>query len=249
MSVSALLLFLDIIIFTPHLRFPSHSSASPLTAGVSTYLAEPPATHNGKNVFGAFAINNELLQDYFATQGYTVLGPDYFFGDPIGLHVNPDLEPFDPNFDLNAWVAKSKKQADAAVPAWIDGVKKRYGPKAKYTAVGYCFGAPYSMETSATDQVLAGAFAHPGLLTEDHFRKLKKPFLLSCAESDSSFPLESRRRAEDILAEDHATYHVQIFSGTTHGFAVRGNLTNENERWAKEESARSVIGWFDRFTD
>ncbi|KAF6744573.1 Alpha/Beta hydrolase protein [Ephemerocybe angulata] len=227
--------------------------------GVPTYFAAPSKALNndggGKKAstkvimfFGAFSINNELLQDYFATQGYNVLGIDYFFGDPIGLHVSPDLVPFDPTFDLNAWVVKSKNQADAAVPTWIEAVKRRYGSKAKYTAVGYCFGAPYVMDLSATNQVVAGAFAHPSSLTEDHFNRLKKPLLLSCAESDSSFPNKSRRRAEDILAAGHSTYHVQIFSGTTHGFATRGNLTVENELWAKEESARSVIMWFDRFS-
>ncbi|KAF6748759.1 Alpha/Beta hydrolase protein [Ephemerocybe angulata] len=236
--------------------------------GVPTYLAEPPKSLSGKDkhlqpkvmmffadALGAFSINNELLQDYFATQGYTVLGIDYFFGDPAGLHVTPDLVSFEPGFDLNAWVAKSRKQAETAVPTWVEGVRTRFGPNAKYSAVGYCFGDPYVMELSATDQVVAGAFVHPSGLTEDHFNKLKKPLLLSCAESDSSFPNESRRRAEDILATGHSTYHVQIFSGTTHGFATRGNLTNKKRVltpclivWAKEESARSVVRWFNRFS-
>lgn len=84
------------------------------------------------------------------------------------------------------------------------------------------------------------------------------------SETDFTFPLESRRRAEDLLIAAKAKYHIQVFSGVSHGFAVKGNPDVEQERecnssssilnltviqgWAKEESARGVIGWFDRFT-
>lgn len=49
-------------------------------------------------------------------------------------------------------------------------------------------------------------------------------------ETDSTFPKESRRRAEDILEEIKATYHVQIFSGVSHGFGTRGDPNVENSR-------------------
>ncbi|KAJ2912017.1 hypothetical protein MD484_g8400, partial [Candolleomyces efflorescens] len=225
-------------------------------AGVSTYLAEPTHRSGTKkvilfysDVFGSFFINNQLLQDYFASQGYYVLGLDYFFGDPIGLHVDQDLIPFDPNFDLPAWLAKSRRQAAEAVPGWNEGVRKRYGKNAKYTAVGYCFGALYSMQIGATDDVVAAAFAHPGDLTEAHFANLTKPLLMSCAEIDQTFPTPSRNRAVDVLTENNKTYHYQVFSGTQHGFATRSNPADPNSVWAMRESARSVAGWFDRFSN
>jgi dienelactone hydrolase len=49
-------------------------------------------------------------------------------------------------------------------------------------------------------------------------------------ETDFTFPTESRRRAEDILIETKATYHIQLFSGVQHGFATKGDPTNENTR-------------------
>lgn len=65
---------------------------------VPTYLAtpsDPSLDRSVRNiilyfpdVFGAFYPNSHLLQDYFATQGFTVLGIDYFFGDPYAFHVN-----------------------------------------------------------------------------------------------------------------------------------------------------------------
>ena len=44
------------------------------------------------------------------------------------------------------------------------------------------------------------------------------------------FPLASRRRAEDLLLEGKKSYHIQLFSGVEHGWAVRGNPEVENER-------------------
>lgn len=49
-------------------------------------------------------------------------------------------------------------------------------------------------------------------------------------ESDFTFSTESRRRAEDVLIEAKATYHIQLFSGVVHGFATRGDPNVENSR-------------------
>jgi len=219
-------------------------------ADIDTYLSEPPSPTTGPkkivlyfaDVYGPFYENAQLLQDYYASHGFYVLGLDYFFGDPIYLHTD------EPGWDRNAWFAKVRKLAAEATPRWIEAVREIYGPDAKYSAIGYCFGGPFALEIATTDNVVAAAFAHPAFLNEDHFRNLKKPLLLSCAETDHTFPSESRRRAEDILAEIKATYHVQVFSGVSHGFGTRGDPNVENSRWAKEESARSVIEWFKRFS-
>ena len=58
----------------------------------------------------------------------------------------------------------------------------------------------------------------------------KSSFDNDVVETDQTFPKESRRRAEDILEEVKATYHIQIFSGVTHGFGTRGDPSVENSR-------------------
>ena len=91
-------------------------------------------------------------------------------------------------------------------------------------------------------------------------------------EEDLTFPLEARRRAEDILVRNKSSYFFQVFSGVKHGFAVRCDLNVPHERaslscvlasgvwfgmladwvrwigWAKEESARGIKEWFVRFS-
>ena len=48
------------------------------------------------------------------------------------------------------------------------------------------------------------------------------------SEVDSTFPAQNLYRAVDILTEEKKQYHVQVYSGTVHGFTTRANLSNEN---------------------
>lgn len=57
-----------------------------------------------------------------------------------------------------------------------------------------------------------------------------EPLFLSCAETDHTFNVESRRRAVDILIQQKQPYQVQLFSGVQHGFALRGDMHNPYER-------------------
>jgi len=91
----------------------------------------------------------------------------------------------------------------------------------------------------------AGAFAHPAFLKEHHFRNLKRPLYLSCAEVDHTFDNNGRRQAIDIMQEGKKTYHLQLFSGVKHGFALRGNMDSPYERWVKEQSLKDIAAWFD----
>ncbi|KAG2147935.1 hypothetical protein DEU56DRAFT_783251 [Suillus clintonianus] len=107
------------------------------------------------------------------------------------------------------------------------------------------------MDLCSDGSVVAGALAHPTFIDESHFEKLDD----HCKTSSSLMrrgrpliPLASRRRAEDILVARKCTYYFQVFSSVKHKFSVRGGPGAKMERWAKEESARGVVGSFDRFT-
>ncbi|KAL4064106.1 Alpha/Beta hydrolase protein [Scleroderma yunnanense] len=218
---------------------------------VPTYLAEPSDPNSSprriilflSDVFGAFYLNNQLLQDYLATQGFIVLGIDYFFGDTYALHLD------EPGFDRPTWRDKSVRQAKEFTPGWVEAVKQRYGTEdVKYFAAGYCFGAPYLFDVAETGLLTAAAVAHPTALSVEAVAKSKVPILFSCAEIDNAFPPGLRRAVEDDLSARKMTYYFQIFSGASHGFATRGDPSVESQRWAKEECSRSVVQWFRRFS-
>jgi hypothetical protein len=115
-------------------------------ADIPTYLSEPSssiAPQSGPkkvvlffaDVYGPFYLNNQLLQDYFASQGqplrpittqlydtgpgFFVLGIDYFLGDPI--FKQPE------GYDRDAWIGASRAKALEITPKWIEEVRKQYG--------------------------------------------------------------------------------------------------------------------------
>jgi len=203
------------------------------------------------DVFGPFFINGQLVADYFASRDWLVLAPDYFRGDPVTNHrAHPGFRAeTEPGWSFEKWKEDNMDFAVKNIPGWVDEVKARYGgPDTKYATVGYCFGAPFVMNECAGDTVVAGANAHPAFLHESHLQNSRKPVFFSCAEVDHTFPAESRHIAEKILADNKQIYQFQLFSGVAHGFALRGNPDVEIEKWAKEQSAKSIADWFDRFT-
>lgn len=183
--------------------------------------------------------------DYYASHGFTVLGLDYFFGEPMHECMNR------PGFDRLAWIEKAFSNANTHIRPWADAVVKKYGPGLKYCAVDFCFGGPHVLNLAKSGGlIVCGAIAHPATPSEDltEIDECTVPMLFSCAETDQTFPRETRRKVEDRLVEQKKTYHFQIFSGVKHGFAVRRDPNVENERWAKEECQRGMVAWFKRFT-
>ncbi|EJU04036.1 Pkinase-domain-containing protein [Dacryopinax primogenitus] len=216
--------------------------------GVQTYITYPPDKSTDRviifycDVYGPHFLNNQLVMDFFAEHGYTVISPDYFNGEQLEKLREQ------PGFDTMAWAAPYRVSVPKfVVDKFLPAVKEKFTSVKAYASVGYCFGAPMVLNDLVAGRSEAGAVAHPSTLTEQVFRDIKKPIFLSCAEVDRAFPPESRHKAEAILAEGKKIYHFQLFSGVSHGFAIKGDMNNENERWAKEQSAWGIISWFDRF--
>ena len=47
---------------------------------------------------------------------------------------------------------------------------------------------------------------------------------------DPWFPPEARNRAERIMLNAGVKYYLQVFSGAEHGFALRGNMEDIEQR-------------------
>jgi len=204
------------------------------------------------DVAGPFFVNNQLICDFFASHGWLVLAPDYFLGDPVTKHrkIVDGKAIVDEGFDFEAWLEHNHASALKITPPWIEAVKSEFGTAdAKFATLGYCFGGPFVLDLAGGDLVSSAAAAHPAYLTESHFKKSKQPLFFSCAEIELPLGLgaDSRHLAEKILAENKQYYHFQLFSGVEHGFACRGDINDENQRWAKEESANTILRWFERF--
>ncbi|KZT37542.1 alpha/beta-hydrolase [Sistotremastrum suecicum HHB10207 ss-3] len=229
--------------------------------GMDTYISYPPNWSSDgpkkiifafPDVFGTFYVNNDLVLDHFASLGFLVIAPDYFQGDSVTKYVVSEVGTdvvTKPGFDLNTWVAPHIKFAKQAVPIWIKAVRAEFdAPGTQWATIGYCFGAPFVLDLLAEDDaVVAGAFAHPAFLDEDHFRNIKKPLYMAVPDVDELYPAESRHITEEILTKKGHKYVSQIFGAVRHGFSTKANLAVPYERWVKEECARGFEGWLNQF--
>lgn len=89
--------------------------------------------------------------------------------------------------------------------------------------------------------------AHPSFVTEEELAAIGGPLSIAAAETDEIFPTEKRHKSEEILITTKQPYQVNLYSGTSHGFAVRGDPTIKVERFAKEQAFFQAITWFEEY--
>lgn len=89
--------------------------------------------------------------------------------------------------------------------------------------------------------------AHPSFVDEDELEAITGPLAISAAETDSIFPAEKRHRSEEILKKTGQPYQINLFSGVEHGFAVRGDPSKKQERFAREQAFLQAVTWFNEY--
>lgn len=219
---------------------------------IDVYVATPP---EGKAKTGCGILyipdvlgiwqNSRLIADQFARRGYTTVVLDVFNGDPVKLERPA-------GFDIMAWLARGSDGDNPHTAAYVDpiveaGIKyvKQLGVD-KLGAVGYCFGAKYVVRHYKSG-IAAGYVAHPSFVEEDELAAIEGPLSISAAETDTIFSREKRHRSEEILKDTKQPYQIALYSGTEHGFAVRGDVGVKAQRFAKEQAFEQAVAWFDNF--
>ena len=73
---------------------------------------------------------------------------------------------------------------------------------------------------------------------------VKAPLLINSCEVDSRFPKEAQETADEILGKFAPGYKREYFGGCSHGFAVRGDLSDPKVKAGKEGSFKATAEWF-----
>ncbi|GAM43992.1 hypothetical protein TCE0_060f19253 [Talaromyces pinophilus] len=221
-----------------------------------TYIIEP-TTPNGfgllvlTDILGHKFINAQLIADQFAANGYTVVMPDLFHGDPVPLDA--DMA----SFSLPDWMSgKFGARQVPHVPETIDPIiqesvkylKEKYNFE-KIAAVGYCFGAKYVVRGLGSHSFQVGYVAHPAMVSTEELEAIKWPLAIAAAEVDDIFPVNLRHDSEAILLKTGVPYQLNLYSGVNHGFAVRCNLSDKRQRYAKNSAFLLALQWFDEILD
>ncbi|KAK0718511.1 dienelactone hydrolase, partial [Lasiosphaeria miniovina] len=223
---------------TLYVSKPDESIRKARTGAAVLYLTD---------VFGIQLLENRLLADSFARAGYLVVAPDLFNGAPAPNDLNT------PGFDTGAFLGLHGPAATdpiiaaavAYVQATADGTAKA---PVRIGATGYCFGGRYAFRTAAAGRGAVAAFAaHPSLLEDGEILGVKGPASVAAAENDSMMPPARRAAIEALLLNSTQPYQVALYSGTSHGFGVRANVSNPIEKFAKESAYLQAVRWFDNF--
>lgn len=92
-----------------------------------------------------------------------------------------------------------------------------------------------------------GYTAHPSHIEETELRQIQGPLAIAAAEEDQIFPAEKRHQSEAILQELGLPYQLNLYSGVKHGFAVRGDPSDRQIRFAKQSAFLQALEWFGEY--
>ncbi|KAH8819821.1 dienelactone hydrolase [Xylogone sp. PMI_703] len=211
---------------------------------VEVYITEPATPSTNAiilltDIVGHRFINLQLLADQFAANGYLVVMPDLFEGDPVPLNHPTE-------FDFMKWLIPAHLPAkiDPIVEGTIEYLKKDRDIQ-NIGGAGYCFGAKYVVRFLKQNQLDAGFIAHPSLIETDELEAIERPLSIAAAEHDTVFPTPKRHESEEILLKlSPLSYQIAFYSGTDHGFAVRGDISQRQIKFAKEQTFFQALAWF-----
>jgi len=227
---------------------PSLSSTSGLGSvqeigGLKAYVTGPQDSKLAilliSDVFGYEAPNLRKLADKVAANGFLVVVPDFFYGDPLDLG--------NPNVDWQSWLkihGVDKGCEDAKLV--ISDLRSK--GVTSIGAAGFCWGGVVVVKLAKFDDIQAGVVLHPGPITEDDINEVKRPIAILGAEIDNSSPPEKVKHFGEILStKPGVDSFVKIFPGVSHGWSVRYSDDDESAVKSAEESHEDMLNWFTKY--
>ncbi|GBE90106.1 Protein AIM2 [Sparassis crispa] len=216
--------------------------------GVECYVATPTVDYPKDKVilylidiFGIHLPNHQLLADDYARNGFKVVVPDILHGDPCPA----DAQAPGSNFDLKAWLAKHPGDSVKPVLEKVIGALTESGVQ-NIGALGFCYGARPAFDLAFLNATDVTVVSHPSLLKmpEDYQRYVaesKAPLLINSCEIDHQLHREAQAQADVVLTGFAPGYKRTYWEGCTHGFTIRGDLSNPKVKAGKEGAFKATV--------
>ncbi|PLB45330.1 alpha/beta-hydrolase [Aspergillus steynii IBT 23096] len=213
---------------------------------ISAYFAYPPnlSTQNAililTDVIGHRLINAQLIADQFAAQGYFAVMPDLFAGDSVPINRPA-------GFNIMDWVQNHlPPQTEPIIETVLDEMRGKLGCR-RVGGVGYCFGGKYVCRYLKPGRLDVGFIAHPTMVEPDELRGIEGPLSIAAAVRDFVFTPAKRHESEEILDGLEVPYQINTFSHVEHGFAVRCDISQCRQKYAKEQAFSQAVSWFNKY--
>ncbi|PVI00604.1 alpha/beta-hydrolase [Periconia macrospinosa] len=198
------------------------------------------------DIFGWTFTNLRLLADHFAKEAdATVYLPDFFDGEVIEPDTmeNPEKRA---QFDVMAFIGRNSKDLRfPEIKKFSQALKAEYP---KVGAIGYCWGAWAAFRLGADPTLIdAISMAHPSLVETSEIDAVKVPVQILAPETDPAFTPELKAHANKVIPTLGVYYEYVYFPGLTHGFAAKGDVTDEKQKFGLEKAKRDAVAWFAEF--
>jgi len=166
------------------------------------------------------------LTEMWAKLGYVAFAADIFgYGEGVLPKTVPEMQA---QTDI---YAKDRALMRARTQAAFDAlVKSPLVDASKVAAIGYCFGGAVGVEFGSTGAPLLLNVAIHGSF-RDHepgwAKNAKGMFLILHGAEDQGYPLPTVDKVVQELRGAKLPFHVEIYSGTGHGFSTPKNKAEE----------------------
>jgi len=227
--------------------------------GVACYVATPKDDYAKDkavlfltDVFGIELVNNRLLTDDFARNGFKTVCVDLFAGSPMpeaaitgGLGV--------PGFSKEEWMKKNDPSLTLHYVEKVIAALKAEGVT-KFGTTGYCYGARAAFDLAFKGLTHVTVVAHPSRIQypadlKKYVDEAKAPLLINSCEVDRVFPAEAQAQADEILGGGKFApgYKRTYWDGCTHGYAVRGDMSDPKVKAGKEGAFKESVEFFKQY--
>ncbi|KIW69226.1 hypothetical protein PV04_05114 [Phialophora macrospora] len=238
--------------------------------GLNSYVSDDSAPSTTKpralllllpDGFG-LAKHNLILADEFAKEGYRVVIPDYFEGDPLPIQVlkrdralSIDDQPWPErdkqvlrDLDFEAWL---RRHDHDRVSRLLEGVMTKISrDSAIVVGVGYCFGGKHVLRLGKSARLAAVASFHPSFVEAEDMRGVRAPVYIGLAGEDDMVPASL---SDDLRAwsssgmEPNVAFGMETFPGVGHGFAARPDTDDEVVRGQYRRAFLRTLEHFAKF--
>ncbi|KAI6097365.1 Alpha/Beta hydrolase protein [Pisolithus croceorrhizus] len=182
----------------------------------------------------------KLLVNNFARKGYLTIAPDYLHGDPT-----PPYARNNPKFNVRAWTENHTEEVTWPLIHKVIRALREDGVTS-FVVTGYCFGGPYAINLAICQTVDVLIVTHPSRIEGmTIFQTLadegKAPFLLELGSEDTELSPCDQQEIDSIFGKYCHGYKRKVWDGCPHGFAVRGDMLDEQQCAGKVGHLRTVL--------
>jgi dienelactone hydrolase len=149
-------------------------------------------------------------------------------------------------FDLPAFLARNSK--DIRFPEIKSVARALKSQYPKVVGIGYCYGGWAHFQLGADPSLIdAISVAHPSGLTKEEIGNVKVPVQILAPETDFLFTQELKDYANATIPALALPYEYVYFPGVGHGFASKGDPSNEVQKNSLERAKRAAVHFFSEF--